>query len=60
MKGSANWRIDLYDSCGTLISHAESIALFKQLVVKFTPELKSPEVPCPLKATTASRTTPSR
>ena len=47
MKGTANWRTDLYDSRGTLMSHAESIELFKQLGVKFTPELKSPEVPMP-------------
>ncbi len=47
MKGTATWRTDLYDSRGTLMSHAESIELFKQLGVKFTPELKSPEVPMP-------------
>ena len=32
---------------GTLLTHAESIALFKQLGVGMTPELKSPEVPMP-------------
>ncbi|MBW2425391.1 MAG: glycerophosphodiester phosphodiesterase [Deltaproteobacteria bacterium] len=32
---------NLYATCGTLISHAESIALFASLDRKFTPELKS-------------------
>jgi len=41
MRGTANWRTDLYATRGTLMTHAESIALFKELGVKFTPELKS-------------------
>jgi len=45
--GTANWRTDLYATSGTLMTHAESIQLFKQLGVKMTPELKSPEVPMP-------------
>jgi len=47
--GTANWRTDLYSgpSSGTLLSHKESIALFKQLGVKMTPELKSPAVAMP-------------
>ncbi len=40
--GTADWRTDLYNSRGTLLSHAESIELFKSLNVKFTPELKGP------------------
>jgi glycerophosphoryl diester phosphodiesterase len=32
---------------GTLMTHAESIALFKDLGVKFTPELKAPAVDMP-------------
>ena len=32
---------------GTLMTHAESIALFKTLGVKFTPELKAANVPMP-------------
>ncbi|MEP2642307.1 glycerophosphodiester phosphodiesterase family protein [Roseobacter sp.] len=48
MDGTANWRTDLYAADGgVLISHAESIALFKSLGVKFTPELKSPVVDMP-------------
>ncbi len=45
--GTADWRTDLYATCGTLLSHKESIALFKELNVKFTPELKSPSVEMP-------------
>lgn len=47
MGGTANWRTDLYSGTGTLITHAESIALFKELGVKMTPELKSPSVAMP-------------
>lgn len=47
--GTANWRTDLYSgvSSGTLLTHKESIALFKRLGVKMTPELKSPSVAMP-------------
>ncbi len=47
--GTANWRTDLYSgpTSGTLMTHAESIELFKRLGVKMTPELKSPSVPMP-------------
>ncbi len=45
--GTAKWRTDLYASTGTLMTHAESIALFKSLGAKFTPELKSPSVQMP-------------
>ena len=45
--GTANFRTDLYSECGTVLSHAESIELFKELGAKFTPELKTPSVPMP-------------
>lgn len=47
--GTANWRTDLYSgpTSGTLMTHAESIELFKRLGVKMTPELKSPSVAMP-------------
>lgn len=47
--GTANWRTDLYagNGRGTLMSHAESIKLFRQLGVGMTPELKAPQVPMP-------------
>jgi glycerophosphoryl diester phosphodiesterase len=47
MDATASWRTDLYASRGTLMTHAESIELFKNLGVKFTPELKSPSVEMP-------------
>lgn len=45
--GTADFRTDLYTTCGTLLSHKESIGLFKDLDVKFTPELKAPSVEMP-------------
>jgi glycerophosphoryl diester phosphodiesterase len=39
--GTANWRTDLYATCATVLSHAESIELFDSLDRKYTPELKS-------------------
>jgi glycerophosphoryl diester phosphodiesterase len=47
MDATASWRTDLYSGNGTLLSHAESIELFKSLGVKMTPELKSPSVVMP-------------
>ena len=44
--GTPAWRTELY-APGTLMTHAESIELFKSLGVRFTPELKAPEVPMP-------------
>lgn len=45
--GTANWRTDLYAGCGTVLSHSESIDLFKTLGAKMTPELKAPSVTMP-------------
>ncbi len=45
--GTAPFRTDLYSTCGTVVSHKESIALINGLGLKFTPELKSPSVPMP-------------
>lgn len=48
MDGTASWRTDLYAAdSATLMTHAESIALFKSLGAKFTPELKAPVVEMP-------------
>ena len=49
LAGTANWRTDLYSgpTSGTLLTHKESIELFKRLGVKMTPELKSPSVTMP-------------
>ena len=47
MDGTPSYRTDMYASKGTLMTHAQSIALFKKLNVKMTPELKSPSVSMP-------------
>ncbi len=47
MNATPSFRTDLYSANGTLLSHAESIQLFKKLGVKMTPELKSPSVAMP-------------
>ena len=49
LNGTATFRTDLYSgpSSGTLMTHRESIELFKKLGVKMTPELKSPNVDMP-------------
>ena len=47
MDATPGWRTDLYAANATLMTHAESIALFKELGVKFTPELKAPSVEMP-------------
>mmetsp|Transcript_5805 Transcript_5805/g.14874 ORF Transcript_5805/g.14874 Transcript_5805/m.14874 type:complete len:419 (-) Transcript_5805:202-1458(-) len=41
MAGTPSWRTDLFATCGTLVTHAESIALMSAHGRKFTPELKS-------------------
>lgn len=47
--GTADFRTNLYagPSSGTLMTHKESIELFKRLGVKMTPELKTPSVTMP-------------
>ena len=47
MGGTPSFRTDLYASRGTLLTHAESIQLFKKFDVKMTPELKFPSVQMP-------------
>ncbi|KXO13683.1 Glycerophosphoryl diester phosphodiesterase [Moritella sp. JT01] len=47
MNGTPGWRTDLYTQNGTLMTHAESAALFKAHGVKVTPELKSTAVAMP-------------
>lgn len=47
MNATASFRTDLYSSKGTLLTHRESIRLFKKLGVKMTPELKSASVAMP-------------
>nr|AIG55483.1 secreted protein [Thraustotheca clavata] len=47
--GTPSWRTDLYNGPlnGQVMTHKESITLFKQLGVKMTPELKMPVVDMP-------------
>ncbi|MBF9036838.1 glycerophosphodiester phosphodiesterase [Rhodobacterales bacterium HKCCE2091] len=47
LTGTADWRTDLYAGNATLLTHADSIALFDALGADFTPELKSPSVEMP-------------
>jgi len=54
MAGTPGWRTDLYSgpTSGTLMSHKESITLFKRLGVKMTPELKEASVALPFEGFT--------
>ncbi len=47
LNATPSFRTDLYSAAGTVLSHAESIELFKTLGVKMTPELKVPSVAMP-------------
>jgi glycerophosphoryl diester phosphodiesterase len=47
MDATPSWRTDLYTGNGTLLTHKDSIELFKRLGAKMTPELKSPSVAMP-------------
>jgi glycerophosphoryl diester phosphodiesterase len=47
LDSTPNFRTDLYSGNGKLMTHKESIELFKKLGVKMTPELKGASVPMP-------------
>ncbi|MGZ8226205.1 MAG: glycerophosphodiester phosphodiesterase family protein [Methylococcaceae bacterium] len=47
MNATPSFRTDLYSGNGILMTHKESIDLFKKLGVKMTPELKAPSVAMP-------------
>jgi glycerophosphoryl diester phosphodiesterase len=49
--GTPSFRTDLYATCGTVMTHAESIRLFASLGTKFTPELEAPSVAMPFQGT---------
>jgi glycerophosphoryl diester phosphodiesterase len=51
MKGTPSYRTDAYAATGTLLTHKESIALFKKLGVAMTPELKEASVAMPYEGT---------
>ena len=52
LTSSITWRTDLYASDATLMTHAESIELFRSLGAKFIPELKAPSVEMPFEGLT--------
>ena len=47
LHGTPAWRTDLYSTCGTVLSLKEHIKLVDSLGLRFTPELKTPEVKMP-------------
>lgn len=47
LDATPRWRTDRYSGTGTLVTHKESIELFKSLGVKMTPELKEASVAMP-------------
>lgn len=51
LKGTPEWRTEAYSATGTLMTHKESIKLFKKLGVGMTPELKEPRVSMPFQGT---------
>jgi len=51
MAGTPPWRTEAYAATGTLMTHQQSIELFKQLGVDMTPELKTPSVTMPYEGT---------
>ena len=51
LNGTASFRTDLYSANATLMTHKESIELFKKLGVKMTPELKAADVAMPYQGT---------
>lgn len=55
VKGTPPWRTELYAATGTLLTHAESIELFRSLGVKMTPELKAPSVEMPFNGSFTQR-----
>ena len=47
LDGTPYFRTDLYATCGTVMTHDEYIDLVNGWDLKFTPELKTPQVPMP-------------
>ncbi|KAE8153677.1 PLC-like phosphodiesterase [Aspergillus avenaceus] len=45
--GGPAWRTELYDTCGTPMTHREYINLIDSLGLQFSPELKTPNVTMP-------------
>ncbi|MEZ4741960.1 MAG: glycerophosphodiester phosphodiesterase family protein [Bdellovibrionota bacterium] len=47
LNATKTWRTDLYSTKAMLMTHKESIKLFKKMHVKMIPELKNPEINMP-------------
>ncbi|KAL8783243.1 MAG: hypothetical protein Q9213_004755 [Squamulea squamosa] len=47
LDGTPYFRTDLYSTCGTVVTHNEYVALVDGWNLKFTPELKTPQVKMP-------------
>ncbi|KAG0054372.1 hypothetical protein BGZ83_011381 [Gryganskiella cystojenkinii] len=47
LHGTPSWRTDLYSTCGTVMTFKEHLVLTRDLGLKHTPELKTPEVKMP-------------
>ncbi|EHL01109.1 hypothetical protein M7I_2970 [Glarea lozoyensis 74030] len=54
--GTPTWRTDLYSTCGTVQTLNDYIKLVDNLGLKFTPELKTPEVPMPFPSANSTYT----
>lgn len=52
LDGTPYFRTDLYSTCGTVLTHNEYIALVDSWGLKFTPELKTPQVKMPFEGYT--------
>ncbi|KAL8800929.1 MAG: hypothetical protein Q9182_004811 [Xanthomendoza sp. 2 TL-2023] len=52
LDGTPYFRTDLYSTCGTVVTHNEYIDLVNGWNLKFTPELKTPEVKMPFEGYT--------
>jgi len=50
-QGTPTFRTDMYATCGTVLSHKESIRLIDSLGRNFTPEVKTPVVKMPFQGT---------
>lgn len=50
-QGTPAFRTDMYATCGTVLSHKESIRLIDSLGRNFTPEVKTPVVKMPFQGT---------
>jgi glycerophosphoryl diester phosphodiesterase len=57
VRGTPPWRTELYDTCGTVTSHAEYIREVDALGLDFTPEAKEPSVKMPFVGTGGSNYT---